>query len=355
MRLHLFAAAIAGLLLCANSTSAPPAREIEIWHGDVQKVGHLGDAQDDFNLMGRVRPWRELDTLTWRLEKRSETPLSFRAFRRLVDDGDFNADIPIAALQPGPNRITITARFKDGQTLTRTVTVVKHSGSRPLPVTIRWKELRDPQDAGQYVDGKWGLDEYGLRTLQTGSDRVFLIGERSWQDYEVRTSIVLHQVAPETSPISGGNGVGIILRFAGHVTGGPRHFASGQPKWGYQPFGSIGWLRWDKGGADQPPNQQFYPGVGDGATNLGPYPVRLEYPYALVYRCETLPDSPQGHGVTRYSFKIWPAEAPEPGEWTWQQTQTSADALRRGGVALLAHHVDVSFGDLEIRPLAAPR
>ena len=25
---------------------------IEIWHGTSQRVGHLGDAQDDFNLMG---------------------------------------------------------------------------------------------------------------------------------------------------------------------------------------------------------------------------------------------------------------------------------------------------------------
>jgi hypothetical protein len=341
----------AGLDLWAQPGTAPAARAIEIWHGETQRVGHLGDAQDDFNLMGRVRPWQEVDTLAWRLEKRAATPLSFRAYRRLVDDGDFNADIPIGGLQPGPNNVTITARFRDGEVLEKTVTVVKESGSRSLPVKIRWKDVKDPQDAGQYVDGLWGLDKTALRTRQVGYDRVFLIGERNWQDYEVRTSITIHRIAAETTAISGGNGVGVILRFAGHVVGGPRHFASGQPKWGYQPFGSIGWLRWDKGAADKPPNRQFYPGDKNGASKLGAFPVELEKTYSLVYRCETLPDSAEGHGVTRYSFKIWPAGNPEPAEWDWQQVQTSAHALRKGGAALLAHHVDVTFGDVEIVPV----
>jgi hypothetical protein len=314
-------------------------------------VGHLGDAQDDFNLMGRVRPWQEVDTLTWRLANRAETPLSFRAFRRLIADGDFNADIPIGGLQRGPNAITVTARFKDGNTLTKTVTVVKESGASRLPVRIRWRDLKDPQDAGQYVDGMWAMEGGGLRTRQTGYDRVFLIGERNWRDYEVRTTITIHRVANETTPISGGNGAGVILRFAGHVTGGPRHFPSGQPKWGYQPFGAIGWLRWTKGAPDKPPATQFYPGDGDRARNRGEFPVQPEQRYALVFRCETLPDDASGRGVTRYSFKIWEAGEREPATWLWQKLQTSATALRQGGVALVAHHTDVTYGDVEIVPV----
>lgn len=326
-------------------------RSIEIWHGERQRIGHLGDAQDDFNLMGRVRPWFDLDSLSWKLEKGGEFPLNFRAHRRLIDDGDFNADIPIGRLRPGENAVTITARFRDGQTLSRTVTVVKENGSRPLPVVIRWKDVKNPQDVGQYVDGLWGIGAQGLRTRQTGYDRIFLIGERNWQDYEVRTSVTIHRVDSTTSPISGGNGLGIILRFAGHVTGGPRFFPSGQPKWGYQPFGSIGWLRWNANAPAGAPNLQFYPGGGDRWKNLKPFEVRLERPYAIVYRCETLPDTPAGDGVTRYRFKIWAAGEPEPEAWNWQEVQSSGTALRRGGAALLAHHVDASFGDIEILPL----
>jgi hypothetical protein len=73
----------------------------------------------------------------------------------------------------------------------------------------------------------------------------------------------------------------------------------------------------------------------------------------MRYACQTLPDAPDGSGVTRYSYKVWDAFGPEPHQWTWQQTQTSRYALRRGGAALLAHHVDVTFGDVEIRPASS--
>lgn len=344
MGLSRFALVAGSLALLCGQTEP---RSIEIWHGERQRIGHLGNAQDDFNLMGRVRPWRDVDTLTWRVGKRGEIPLAFRAFRRLAEDGDFNADIPVAGLVPGPNIIIVTARFRDGQTLAKTVTVTRETGSRPLPAAIRWREIEDPQEAGQYVDGMWAIDGGGLRTRQTGYDRLFLIGERSWQDYEIRTSMTLHRVAGETSPVSGGNGVGVILRFTGHVTGGPRQFASGQPKWGYQPFGAIGWLRWKAGAPESPPQLQFYQGDSDRTRNFGEFPVQLGETYALAFRCETLPDDPDGRGVTRYSFKIWPTDAPEPADWMWQEVQAGTAALRSGGAALVAHHVDVTFGDVE--------
>ena len=204
------------------------------------------------------------------------------------------------------------------------------------------------QDAGQVVDGKWGIENGRLRTLQTGYDRVFLIGERTWQDYEVRSSFVINSVSRETTPLSGGNGVGFIFRFCGHVVGGPRKFPAAQPKWGYQPFGAIGWLRWDEGKPSLPPMRQFYPGDNDLGLDLGRFPAKPGRVYSVLMACETQPDDAQGRGVTRYSFKIWDAERPEPTEWAWQQVQASETALRRGGLALVAHHADVSFGDLDI-------
>jgi hypothetical protein len=53
-----------GLQLANRHERERFAREIEIWHGEHQRVGHLGDAQDDFNLLGRVRPWQQVDRLT---------------------------------------------------------------------------------------------------------------------------------------------------------------------------------------------------------------------------------------------------------------------------------------------------
>lgn len=292
-RMRCVAIAIAFVTVIAGGSDlSSGSPSIEVWHGDLQRVGHLGDAQDDFNLMGRVQPWREVD----------------------------------------------------GRNISKTVTVVKESGSRPLPARIRWKEVGNPQDVGQYVDGLWRLEGGGLRTGQIGYDRVFLIGERNWRDYDVRTSITLHAVASETTPVSGGAGVGVILRFAGHVTGGPRHFPSGQPKWGFQPFGALGFLRWKKGDAQSQPQMQFYPGGSNQAKNFGEFPTRPGETYGLRFRCETLRDDAEGRGVTRYSFKIWKSANAEPEAWSWQEAQTSAVALRRA-----------SRHDGEAHPLQRPR
>ena len=340
-----------GLQLAGRHERERFAREIEIWHGEHQRVGHLGDAQDDFNLLGRVRPWQQVDRLTWSLNGGEEFPLCFRAWRRLAAEGDFNADIPVARLHKGPNAVTIRAYFRDGQSLRRTITVRRESGTCELPYSVNWNRTRDPQDVGQYVDGKWKLSETGLRTAETGYDRLFLIGERSWRDYEVKTSLMIHGLDDHTTPVSGGHGVGLILRFAGHVTGGPRAFPSGQPKWGYQPFGAIAWLRWNRRNPSLAPELEFYPGDSDRPTQYGRFPVQQNRRYAVRARCETLDEDVRGENVSRFSFKIWDAASAEPEPWSWQHVQRSAIALSRGGVALVAHHADASFGDLEVQPV----
>jgi hypothetical protein len=250
-------AEIGGRLLPADAASS----RIEVWHGAQQRVGHLGESQSDFNLMGRVDNPQELLSLQYTLGQSIPVELNWRAYRRVAIDGHFNADIPIAALAPGPNTIELEARFLDGEVARRTVTLTRSFGSSPLPRHVDWSAVSDPQDVGQYVDGHWRLGEDGLRTDHAGYDRLFLIGERTWQDYEITAAVTVHGVAPETGPFSGGNGLGVVMRFAGHVVGGPRRFPIAQPKWGYQPFGAIAWLRWQRGRPDHPALRQFLPGT----------------------------------------------------------------------------------------------
>jgi hypothetical protein len=344
--------ALGAVLRLANLALAQPAPEpsIDIWQGDRQRIGHLGDAQGDFNVLGHVEPWREIDTLEWSLNYPINTPLSYRTFRRIVNDGDFNIDIPVGQLKTDRiNQLTITMRLRDGRSLSHTVEIRRESGASPLPLTIRWRDVKNPADVGTIVDGRWEVTPDGLRTRQTGYDRLFLIGERTWRDYEARTSITLHRV--DAVGENGGAGVGLIARFTGHVTGGPRHFASGQPKWGFQPFGCIGWLRWPHEGNVKPPQAEFFPGDSYKKFDAGEFPVRLGETYAVRFACRTLPDAPSGAGVTRYQFKIWPQSVPEPAAWTWDQTQTSPDALRTGGLCLVAHFVDVTYGDVTVTAL----
>jgi hypothetical protein len=326
--------------------------EIRIWHGLQQKIGHLGHAQHDFNLLGNVTGFENLASLYYSLNGATPVDLTigsgeFGDTRRLAAPGDFNADIPISRLREGMNTITVTAAGS-GKETSVTVYLEKLRGTYPLPVNIDWSNVKDPQDVGQYVDGKWVLEKDGLRTVRTGYDRIFLIGDTNWVDYEVTAAFIFHRADPQPGPVSGGNGLGILMRFSGHVTGGHRDFPAGQPKWGYQPFGSIGLLRWEDG-SGQDPTIQFFRGDNDQVQNFGTISLVPSQKYYMKMRSVTLPD--QGlEGVTRYSFKIWKASKKEPLHWTWEVDQKSQHSLRKGGVVLLAHHVDVTFGNISIEP-----
>ena len=246
------------------------------------------------------------------------------------------------------NTIKVTA-VGSGKKNSGTVYLERLRGTYPLPITIDWNNVNDPQDVGQYVDGKWTLEKDGLRTVRTGYDRIFLIGDTNWVDYEVTVAFIFHRVDPQPGPVSGGNGLGILMRFSGHVTGGPRNFPSGQPKWGYQPFGSIGLLRWEDG-SEHDPTIQFFRGDNDQVQNFGTISLVPAHKYYMKMRSVTLPD--EGfEGVTRYSFKIWKASKKEPLQWNWEVDQKSLHSLRKGGVVLLAHHVDVTFGNVRIEPV----
>jgi hypothetical protein len=332
------------------SPAGAAASRIEIWHGTQQKVGHLGRSQADFNLMGRVEEPQNLLSLQYSLNQAIPIELNFRAYRRVALDGHFNADIPIAALVPGANTIEIEARFADGGVGRQAVTVERLFGASPLPLDIDWSTVSDPQDVGQYVDGHWRVGEYGLRPAQVGYDRLFLIGDETWRDYQVTAMVTVHEVAPDTGPFSGGNGLGFVMRFTGHVVGGPHRFPIAQPKWGYQPTGAIAWLRWQRGSEGRA-FRQFLRGDSNEKSNYGKAAVRAGETYVLKALCQSLPDDAEGRGVTRYAFKVWPAAAAEPLDWDWEHVQASRDALRRGGVALVAHHVDASFGAISVIPL----
>lgn len=340
----------------ARQISGADKLQIELWHGSAQKVGHLGIAQDDFNVLGKVFPADSVISLTYRLNNGPQIQLNFgqseQGFRRLAGLGHFNADVPISSLRKGANTIEIIAEDRLGNRTSKKLIIDREDGSYRLPVFIDWSKVSEPQDVGQYVDGHWQLEQHALRTMHAGYDRIFLIGEKSWQDYEVTVPVTIHNVSGTTTKLSGGNGVGILLRFTGHIVGGHRDFPPAQPKWGYQPFGSICWLRWKKDRPVDAPYTEFYRGDNNNSTDFAVYPVAMGEKYWMKARCETLADKPDGCGVSRYSFKIWQDGNEEPGEWNWQVNQVSKHALRKGGVAFLAHHVDAAFGNVSIKPLS---
>lgn len=344
--------------LIALSTACDSSVEtasLEVWHGTEQRVGHLGDAQPDFNLMGRAVA-NELVLVVNGGAPRELTLAEGRfGFRRLGTDGHFNADVPIESLTPGVNTLELIAKGSK-ETARQTITLRRESTDPPgLPFEAFWPSVTEPQDVGQFVDGEWELDGQGdvagLRSRQPLYDRLFLIGNRTWSDYEVRTSIIVHEVAGQTGPHSGAPGAGLIFRFQGHSVDPPR-FPDAQPKWGFQPFGAILWLRWNSG-PDGIPSSQFYRGDRNESSDV-PGTRSTSGRYHLRAQCTTDPDHPE---TTTYRLKVWPFDSPdgEPSAWALEIPQSSATALRSGGVALVAHHVDVTFGNVDVRPVTQAR
>lgn len=327
-------------------TQAETPLRLEVWHGHAQRVGQHGNAQPDFNLMGIAGGREAWVSVNGGKARELTIGASQFGFRRLGAEGHFNADIPIAALEPGTNEVHVVASGSEGS-LEETITLeYVLDGSCPLPHSVDWSELDHVQSAGQAVDGLWELDGDGVRSREPLYDRLFLIGNRDeWHDYEVRTTITVHDVAAETAPKSGAPGVGVIMRFAGHVVDPPR-FPDAQPKWGFQPIGAILWLRWTSG-ADEAPVRQFYRGDRNESDDFMAFDAfRDGRAFALRAACETSASDPN---LTTYRLKVWPVRTAEPDGWDFEVEQSSAEALRSGGVALVAHHVDVTFGDVSAR------
>ena len=56
-------------------------------------------------------------------------------------------------------------------------------------------------------------------------------------------------------------------------------------------------------------------------------------------------------GEVEYSLKMWPIGQAEPSAWGITYTTTVPPAPSGGSLLLVAHHVDVTFGDVAIVPV----
>ena len=154
-----------------------------------------------------------------------------------------------------------------------------------------------------------------------GYDRLFLIGDMAWQDYQITAEVTVHEVAP--------NGT------QRRQQPGGRHALLDTWSAGRAGFRSL-----SQSGVTN--RSAAWPGYGGSAarqplpsscdvnedTDYGRVEVRAGEKYVLKALCQTLPDDAEGRGVTRYAFKFWHAAAKEPPSWAWEHVQVSRDALR---------------------------
>ena len=308
---------------------------IQVWYGDTQTFGDPGETQRWVNVLGDVAT-DGLTSLTFSLNNGPEQNLSLGPdTRRLEEFGDFNVEIDFDDLDGSSTDdvIRITANYSDNSQYTRDVTIDYESGATWAPdYSIDWSTVTDLQDVVQVVDGRWELTPDGVRTTETGYDRILAVGDRTWDNYEANLSLTLNQMNPGT--VRDGAGLGFGMLWNGH-TNDP--FPGWQPHVGYNPIVSPffnqrdgSFILHDHPDWSSPHLDQTGFSFTEGAT------------YNVTIRVE------QTNVIDRaYSFKIWEEGTTEPVGWTLAGVDQVTEPLT-GGFLLIAHHWDITFHDLDI-------
>ena len=303
---------------------------IDVWYGDHQEVGRTGSTQVWTNVLGNVSDPDGVASLTYTLDGGLTQPLSIGPdLRRLQHPGDFNVEIDNTALTLGEHVVVLTATDGVGATSTRTVVIERVAGASTLPFVAPWTAAAPISTVGHVVDGLWSTSAGVLRPSQLGYDRVVALGDTSWTNMDVVVPFVVHGLGPDSgTPQSGAPLVGLGLRWRGHT-----NTRGEQPSKGFWPIGAYTWFRWQNDG-----RIELYASGGSPVDKQGAT-IEFGTTYMMHARATTV-------GVdTTYQYSVWPQGEPEP---PWQLELTTSNGHLAGGVALIAHHADVSFGTVTI-------
>ena len=113
---------------------------IAVWYGDTQKCCAKGQPQRYFNLLGRVSPGEEIVTFGCTVNGGPLHDLCLGPDqRRLVQPGDFNAEIELQEFDEGENDVDLIAENIEGEMAARHIKVF-YSGvtACKMPVNTNW-------------------------------------------------------------------------------------------------------------------------------------------------------------------------------------------------------------------------
>ena len=308
---------------------------IDVWYGDHQVFGTPGETQRWINVLGNVDPGR-VTALTYSLNGGPERPLSIGPdTRRLQEPADFNVDIAYDELDGGPGHdvVTIRATLPNGAVATRNVVIDYLDGNRWSPdYAIDWSDVAAIQDVAQIVDGKWTLSDAGIRLEEPGYDRFVTIGDKHWDNYELRIGVTMHDLETVDPRGRDGGVFGFGMIWGGHTDDPVPNF---QPKSGWNPSELIFFRNTANGG-----EFNFF-----GRT--GSTPFSLEEGETYEFRLRVEQDGPFGH---TYLMKVCEAGTPEPGAWLINRTIQYGEPMT-GSLMLLSHYYDVTFRDLVVEEI----
>ncbi len=313
---------------------APPnAPVFNIWYGDDQTFGQNGIPQTWINVLGNVSAPSGIASLTYSLNGGAAQPLWIgQNLVRLVDPGDFNAEIAYSSLQPGANTVQLTATDNNGAVTQHTVTANYVAGQTwPLNYSIDWSTVNNIQSVAQIVDGNWALQNNEARTMQTGYDRLIDFGDmNTWTNLVGTVEITLNAVDCTAY------GVGPIVGWTGHTTANNGVILPDQPRTGH-PFPA--WFVYNGTGLSIYANTAKTP-----ETTLVQNTTQLTIGVKYVFKFQVTSNT---SGGSHFSFKVWQSGTSEPPDW-----QLEADGvLTRGSILIGADQADISVGAISITSL----
>jgi hypothetical protein len=324
---------------CADNPASTAPPQVNLWYGNYQTFGANGVPQQWVNILGNVTSPVGIAMLTYSLNCAPKVNLNWGpANPRLVEAGDFNADIDYTLLWPGSNKLIITAKDYLNQSTQQTVYInnlVLHFASDVGDFTVDFRQVTNAtiQNWVQIVDGVWDIGIDGrIRNTQMGYDRAFLIGDTNISgSYEVMTEFVLHSYDSE------GWAFGAASGWLGHTLDNYGDPYPSQPYVGH-PFPAWGVIGTDSTGTDSYRiYENFVPLYETELSDNNTAPaVALETPYMYHYRVTANSDGLTNHN----SLNVWPKGNTEPTQWM-VEADTPAQA---GSILFDAHNVDVSIG-----------
>lgn len=312
------------------------APTIDVWYGDSQTFGQPGLSQRWVNILGNASSPHGIASLSFSLNGGDDEALNWLPFRRLAEEGDFNVEIDPSRLLSGANSVVIRAEDTVGALSFQEVTVqFSPNTTWPLDFLADWSNVADVTDVAQIVDGLWSIDSGQLRNGRMRYDRTVAIGDQAWTDYEVTVPVTVHGINDDG--FGGLNlrpALGVMLRWPGH---GPVNGA--QPGHEYRPQGGGAWydIRPDLEG-------RLYLQDFEDLLEFEDLTIPFDTPYLFKVRVETVSEN-----SARYFTKVWPQASPEPADWNL--TGVDISDVSSGSLLLVAHFVDVSFGDVLVTRL----
>ena len=375
---------------------------INLWYGNEQSFGELGNPQQWVNILGNISDPEPLTSLTYSLNGGPPIALAIgpstappgaplkscpqarpmtlreRAHRlrstcgteasfarcigrhvmgrlipsllqryssakfpcRLYEKGDFNVEVDTEMLRDGSNSVILSASDGLKHRATASVTVTYTRGRVwPRRYSVDWHRVSRITRAVQVVDGRWTKTSNGLRTMSMGYDRLFALGDVRWTDYEVTVPITIHAADGQAANNPvSGGSPGIGILL--HWRG---HSFSG--------FGGIPECPcWQPRCGAPPILAAWYDFQErklriDGALKGPARVLQLNTPYIWKVRSETLPR----RRAVLYRMRVWKMGDREPANWDVQGLG-APDRLTSGSVLFDAHHVDATFGDISVVP-----